>query len=193
MMPSEFFILVSDGIKPTENRHEGISPVCYNPAPQHKLIARRKWDDPTSPAVYMKIGERSTANHEHRDAGTFQLFYNGMLSIDSGHYTLYGTASHANQQSTLAPNGILIKYPSLDNGDSYYGSQRKMREARTNAEWLAEEGYRIGIPEGVSYGVKDGICDYAYLAGNIAPAYDLQKELDYLSRRMLSMLVSVST
>ena len=187
MMPSEFFILVSDGIKPAGDRHEGLSPVCYNCEPQHKLIARRKWDDATSPAVFMKSGERTTANHEHRDAGTFQLFYKGMLSIDSGHYTLYGTASHANQQSTLAHNGILIKNPALDNGDSYHGSQRKMKETRTNASWLADEGYKIGIPEGVSYSVKDGACEYAYLAGNNAPAYDKETGIEYLSRRMLSL------
>jgi len=187
MMPSEFFILVSDGLLPAENRHEGVSPVCYNGDPQHKLIARRGWDDPSSPAVYMKSGVRSTANHEHRDAGSFQLFYRGMLSIDSGHYSLYGTAAHANQQSTIAHNGILIRNPALDNGDSYHGSQRKMREARNNAEWLAEDGYRIGIPEGVSYSVKDGVCEYAYLAGNNAPAYDPETGLEYLSRRMLSV------
>ena len=187
MMPSEFFILVADGIKPAEDRHEGVSPVCYNCAPQHKIIARRRWDDETSPAVYMKSGERSTANHEHRDAGSFQLFYKGMLSIDSGHYTLYGTASHANQQSTIAHNGILIKNPALDNGDSYHGSQRKMKETRTNASWLADEGYRIGIPEGVKYEVQDGVCEYAYLAGNNAPAYDKETGIEYLSRRMLAV------
>ena len=187
MMPSEFFILVADGLKPADDRHAGLSPVCYNCAPQHKIIARRRWDDETSPAVYMKSGERSTANHEHRDAGSFQLFYKGMLSIDSGHYTLYGTASHANQQSTLAHNGILIKVPELDNGDSYHGSQRKMKETRTNASWLAEEGYRIGIPEGVKYEVQNGVCEYAYLAGNNAPAYDLEREVEYLSRRMLAV------
>ena len=187
MMPSEFFILISDGLPLSENRHEGVSPVCYNCDPQHKLIARRRWDDKDSPAVYMKSGVRSTANHEHRDAGTFQLFYRGMLSIDSGHYSLYGTAAHANQQSTIAHNGILIRNAALDNGDSYHGSQRKMREARSNKEWLAEDGYIIGIPEGVSCSVKDGVCEYAYLAGNNAPAYDPETGLEYLSRRMLSI------
>ena len=62
-----------------------------------------------------------------------------------------------------------------------------MKETRTNASWLAEEGYRIGIPEGVSYSVKDGVCEYAYLAGNNAPAYDKETGIEYLSRRMLSV------
>ncbi len=186
MTASEVIIALSDGLKPADNRHEGVSPVCYNCQPQHKLIARSAWDDPDAPVVYMKIGERTTANHEHRDAGAFQIFYKGMLSVDSGGgYSYYGTSAHFGQLSTMAHNSILVQ--TRTDGGFSDGNQRGMPEAINNTAWLENDGYKIAYGEGVSYSVKDGKCEYAYAAGNIAPAYNTDTEVEYLSRRMLSV------
>lgn len=189
MPPSDTFIILSDGLEPAENRHEGVSPVSYNCEPQYKIIAREMWDKENSPVVFMKAGCRTTANHDHRDAGTFQIFYRGMLSVDSGGgYHGYGTSAHVTQLATLAHNGILIRYPGDPNAESsVYGGQRGMAESPNKEHWLSSSCYDTANTEGVSFEVKDGACSYAYIASDIAPAYNKETELDYLSRRMLSV------
>ncbi len=182
---SEFFILLSTldgGIVPAD-RHEGYSPVLYNGSPVHKMIARGAWDDPDAPAVYMKAGERTTANHEHKDMGTFQIFYKGLLTRDSGVYDSYGSPYST---GTIAHNGVTVFNPQKAEG-WYSGSQRGMREAPTLEAWLENECYHTGDPEGAAYALKaDGKhADFAYIASNIAPAYD--EDVEYLSRRMLSV------
>ena len=70
-------------------------------------------------------------------------------------------------------------------GGWYSGSQRGISEAADIECWLTRDRYRVAEPEGAAYSVKDGRCEYAYTASNIAPAYD--EDVDYLSRRMLSI------
>ena len=170
-------------IIPPENRHEGFSPLHYRPVFQNKMLVRREWDNPDSPAVYMKIGARSTGSHEHADAGTFQLFYKDHLTHDSGIYDWCGCLYSS---GTVSHNGVTVFNPEKAGtlGDRYAGGQRFTYYAETLDEWLSEK-YHVGDAEGASYALKDGKTDYAYIAGNIAPAYD--GDVEYLSRRMLSI------
>ena len=182
----EFFIYASEVIDlvPASNRHEGYAPVCYNTPYAGKMIARRAWDDETSPAVYMKAGERSTANHEHKDAGTFQIFYRDMLVRDSGIYDSYGSPYST---GTIGHNGVTVFNPAKANtlGGWYSGGQRGIGEAGNLEEWLTRKRHHVADKEGASYSIKDGVTEYAYIASNIAPAYD--EDVEYLSRRMLSI------
>ena len=190
--PAQMFILFSHGIEPADDRHEGYLPVCYNPAPLYQMIARTRWDDPEGVAVYMKGGVRSTANHEHRDAGSFQIFYKGFLTLDSGRYAGYGSAHHSGyHKATISHNSVLVYYPELSETEKgwYSGGQRGIPETRTKTLWLENPAYDIGISEGSKFALKDdGVStDYAYIATNIAPAYDTENQVSYLSRRMLSV------
>jgi len=190
--PAQMFILFSHGVEPADDRHEGYLPVCYNPAPLYQMIARSRWDDPEGVAVYMKGGVRSTANHEHRDAGSFQIFYKGFLTLDSGRYAGYGSAHHSGyHKATISHNSVLVFYPELAEIEKgwYSGGQRAIGETRTKAAWLESPAYDIGVEEGNKFALKaDGVStDYAYLATNIAPAYDTENQVSYLSRRMLSI------
>ncbi len=190
--PAQMFILFSHGVEPADDRHEGYSPVCYNHAPLYQMIARTRWGDTEGAAVYMKGGVRSTANHEHRDAGSFQIFYKGFLTLDSGRYAGYGSAHHSGyHKATISHNSILVFYPELAETEKgwYCGGQRAIGETKNKTTWLENPAYDIGIPEGVKFALKDdGVStDYAYIATNIAPAYDMENGVSYLSRRMLSV------
>ena len=190
--PSEMFILFSHGVEPGEDRHEGYLPVCYNPAPLYQMIARTRWDDVDGAAVYMKGGVRSTANHEHRDAGSFQIFYKGFLTLDSGRYAGYGSEHHAAyHKATISHNSILVYYPELAETEKgwYSGGQRAIPEVKNKEIWLESKAHDIGIAEGAKFALKDdGVStDYAYIATNIAPAYDTENQVSYISRRMLSV------
>ena len=50
------------------------------------MVARTGWDD-RSVIAEMKINEINVTNHQHLDAGAFQIYYQGALAIDSGVYT----------------------------------------------------------------------------------------------------------
>ena len=170
-------------IVPAENRHESLSPIHYSPAGPNRMLARREWDNPDAPAVYMKGGGRSTGSHEHADAGTFQIFYKDLLTQDAGIYDWCGCLYSS---GTVSHNGITVFNPekagTLD--DRYAGGQVFTYNAQTLEDWLSEK-YHTGDSEGASYALKDGKADYAYVASNIAPAYD--GDVEYLSRRMLSI------
>ena len=189
LTPAEIMIILSNGIKPAADRHEGVSPVCYNEAPEFKMIARSRWDDPAAPVVYMKAANRWTANHDHGDAGTFQIFYKGKLSIDSGEYKIYGTVAHKNQQATIAHNGVLIHSPKIAARSNawYTGGQRRSVTPVEFDQWITNDEFKMAEPEGASYAIKDGITEYAYIASDISYAYDKKAEAEYLSRRMLSV------
>ena len=182
----EFFIFVSEilDLVPDSDRHAGYSPVLHNTPYTGKMIARRAWDDPTTPVVYMKSGHRSAANHEHKDAGTFQIFYKDLLARDSGVYDSYGSPYST---GTIGHNGVTVFNPAKADtlGGWYSGGQRGISEALHIEDWLTSDRFRVAEPEGASYSVKDGKTEYAYIASNIAPAYD--EDVEYLSRRMLSI------
>ena len=104
----------------------------YYPNPKIGIIARTSWDDGLkSPAVVaeMKINETYTNGHQHLDAGAFQLYYKGMLAVDSGWYqsssagdpyanegnTVFGTTYFYNyQRRTIAHNCMLVYDPNED-------------------------------------------------------------------------------
>ena len=171
-------------IIPPENRHEGYPPLYYTPLYLNRMIARREWDNPDSPAVYMKAGELTTGIHEHADAGTFQIFYKELLARDSGIYDWCGCLYSS---ATIAHNGVTVFNPEKAEtmGGKYSGSQRYINGVGSLDAWLSMKKHRVAEREGASYALKDGKTDYAYIASNIAPAYD--DDVQYLSRRMLSI------
>jgi heparin/heparan-sulfate lyase len=50
------------------------------------MIARTGWDQ-NAAIVEMKVNEYNFVNHQHLDAGAFQIYYKGPLAIDSGLYS----------------------------------------------------------------------------------------------------------
>ena len=58
----------------------------YFGAPFGWMVARTGWGEDAAIAE-MKINEYNFANHQHLDAGAFQLYYRGALAIDSGLYS----------------------------------------------------------------------------------------------------------
>lgn len=79
------------------------------------MIARTGWDA-KSVIVEMKVNEYNFNNHQHMDAGAFQIYYRGALAIDSGVYTgsagRYGSPHCKNYYwRTIAHNTLLVHDP----------------------------------------------------------------------------------
>ncbi|MCQ2413976.1 MAG: heparinase II/III family protein [Clostridia bacterium] len=189
--PLDYMLVTAMWDKTVENRHEGLPTVLYHGAPIGMVTAREAWDDENAAAVFMKIGERTTANHDHEDAGSFQIFYKGWLTRDGGNYSGYGSDQHYYfHQATVGHNSLLIYDPALkDTCRGWYsGGQKKLREAQSVSEWLTDT-YRTGkvlAHDEVRTGGEYSRPDYVYLDGEITPAYP-KETAEYVRRSMLSV------
>ena len=179
-------------VKPAEDRYEGMDLIQYNGAPLGQYVIRASWNDPASAAVFMRIKERSTTNHEHYDSGTFEIYYKGMLTSDGGMYNNY---SHEHtkyfHKATISHNGLIIYNPSLaSTEDGWYsgGQERFAAESSSLNHWLTND-YDTGTVTGRQHGYVNGDTTkplYAYIAGDITEAYSSQT-VNYVGRRMLTV------
>ena len=184
---AEYLICSSSGLEEAADRHEGMDLILYNGGWLGQIIARNTWAR-SQAAVLMKIGQRTVANHDHYDAGSFQIFYKAMLAGDAGVYDGYGSDHHKYyHQATIAHNSLLIynTSKSLSDGGYYSGGQQRLDDANLS-NWQSS-AYKTGDVTGVSYGYADQsktTPTYAYLAGNIAAAYP-SSTVSEVTRRML--------
>ncbi len=141
------------------------------------MIARTGWDDDAVIAE-MKVNEYNFVNHQHLDAGAFQIYYKGSLAIDSGLYSgsggAYGSDHCKNYYwRTIAHNSLLVYDPAEDFKAAGYGNDGGQRlpnrrsEARTLEVLRApENGYRTG--EVLAHGFGPG---FTLLHGDLTRAY----------------------
>ena len=177
-------IFRSTGVTPDENRYDNIDLICYNGGYMNEMIVHSAFNK-NAASILMKIGGRITANHDHGDAGAFQIYYKGMLAGDTGFYDSYGSDHFKKyHQATIAHNSIVIYRSGTavgqKNGSSY-------TEPTTYDEWMSNY-YHTANLTGVSYGYMDEAKTapkYAYIAGDIAPAY--QGAITKGDRRMLAV------
>jgi heparin/heparan-sulfate lyase len=148
----------------------------YMGTPYGWMVARTGWDADAAIAE-MKVNEYNFANHQHLDAGDFQLYYKGALAIDSGVYEGtgggYGSPHDVNyNKRTIAHNSLLI----YDPAETFTRSRATLRNdggQRLPNGWReprnledVQANYRTG--EVLGHAGNDS---YAYLHGDITRAY----------------------
>ena len=185
--PTIYAVIRGKGVKPTADPYAEMDLVQYNSAPLGQYIVRESWNTADSAAVFMKLKERHTANHEHGDAGAFQIYYKGMLSSESGVYDNYG---HIHTQKfykeSVSHNTLLVRDPRV--GDIYYtGGQRTFTTPLTAEHWLTGD-FATGTITGREHNYFSGTKtpEYAYIGGDITKAYE-STAVDYVGRRMLTV------
>jgi len=151
----------------------------YFGSPMGDMIARTSWQigpDSRAAAVYMRLGEYYFGNHQHRDFGTFQLFYRGPLAIDTGIYwgskeTCYGSPQwRYYYQHTVSHNGLMIFDPATAEQD--YGGQRTKKPRHPNTlEMLKTQDFRWAEVLAHEFGPDTKKPEYSYLAGDITKSY----------------------
>lgn len=153
------------------------------------MIARTSWNN-NSVLAEMKINEYNFSNHQHVDAGTFQIYYKGPLTIDSGAYTGssggYNSAHNKNYfKRTIAHNSLLVYDPDEVFKTMGYGGADKTPFATNDGgqklpgkEWGAPESYadllqnfKTGEVVAQGFGPNVEAPDYTYLKGDITRAY----------------------
>jgi len=155
----------------------------YMGFPYGYMVARTGWDE-NSVIAEMKINEYNFTNHQHLDAGAFQVYHHGSLVMESGLYQGtaggYGSAHDKNYSwRTIAHNSLLIYDPdekfSVKGDYGNEGGQRlpnNRREPATLSILLdPANGYRTGKVIARDFGPDLQTPDYSYLKGDITRAY----------------------
>ena len=155
----------------------------YSGSPFGWTIARTGWDQ-NAVIAEMKVNEYNFVNHQHLDAGAFQIYYKGALAIDSGIYQGgsaggYGSTHCLNYSwRTIAHNSLLVYDPNETFGRRGYGNDGGQRlphgrsEARNLDVLLApENGYRTGKVLAHGFGPDLQTPDFTLLQGDITDAY----------------------
>lgn len=194
MTPSLYGIFLANGYAGEEAKSDfdGLDLVHYYCSPMGQMSVRNSWSQDGA-AVLMRISELSGGNHDHEDAGTFQIYYKGCFTAESGAYGSgagYGTSHHRYwHQATISHNGLLIYNNTLsDTLDGWYsGGQNRHGGVSTVADWLGTDKQKTGRVISHSF-AKDGSgeIEYAYLAGDITQAYS-KETVEKVERRMLAI------
>lgn len=168
----------------------------YFASPDGIMVARTGWDtDPSNPAAVddvvarMKIGELWGANHEHLDAGNFQIYYKGILASESGYYEAYGTRHDGNYNKRSIAHNVLTVYDPTEEFASYRpaintlpasmkkgfndGGQKFPNGGGEPATWdVWQNGnYKTGTVLDHEFGPDPMTPAYSYIRGDITPAY----------------------
>ena len=149
----------------------------YFGSPYGAMVARTGWNmgmDSSDVLAYFKINELTAAGHQHLDAGTFQIYYKGILASETGQYQLYHRDHHKNYtQTSIAHNTLAITSTKNPNGAQLIPTKNGTPNWIPNdlEEWLEDDLYKTGEVTGHEYGPNIYTPEYSYLAGDIAYAY----------------------
>jgi hypothetical protein len=158
----------------------------YFPEPLGAMIARTGWEeglDANTVVAEMKVGVHNFVNHQHLDAGSFQLYFKGPLAAESGIYEggngAYGSEHFKNYyQRTIAHNSMLVydpeekffwhDQPVANDGGQQYPNRG---DETLNLSTFLVNDYRTGEVLAHSVGPDTVKPDYSYLKGELSEAY----------------------
>ena len=180
-------------ISPAKDRYADLDLITYNGAPLGDYLVHSSWNSSDAIIIFTRIRERTTGNHDHADAGTFEIYYKGMLTSDGGSYNNY-SAAHTKyfHQATISHNGLIIYNPgkASEDGGWYSGGQRNVRTSPTDLNaWLTSSQMKTGTVTGHQSAYTDESKTkplYTYSAGDITAAYS-SDTVSYVGRRMLTV------
>ena len=192
-----YLILNDPDLEPTDP-FEGRELVKITKFPGSAIFARSAWNDKNAPAVYMTMPEFYSASHSHAEAGSFQIYYKGMLASDSGYYTTHGIGHHAAYtRQTISSNSILVYNPGfiVEGGwrDHVYSGGQSLRQdiTRIIAPYTLESAMECASMNqltvlGKAADTTDGY-RFSYIAADMTKAYD-EETVDEVTRHMLSVM-----
>lgn len=86
------------------------------------MVARTGWNlgpNPSDVVVEMKGGGYHFGNHQHSDAGSFQIYYRGLQAVDLGQYHFYGTPYDMGFCKRSVSHSMML---ALDPGERFPGT-----------------------------------------------------------------------
>jgi heparin/heparan-sulfate lyase len=189
-----YLILTANDLVPAEDYREKIANVEYHGGFQQQIISRN--DKSHDSVVVLSQGaQHYPGGHTHQNAGSFQIWYKGMLTRDDGLYDAYGSQHHFYyHMSATAHNTLLIYNENLasspvgpSNNTQYYnGGQKYELNIPVNyPTWIANEKFSYGNLIGMQTDDEMNP-SYVYFANDITAAYDVET-VDYVERSTMTL------
>ena len=157
----------------------------YMGFPYGWMVARTGWDE-NSVIAEMKVNVYNFLNHQHHDAGAFQIYYRGPLAVDSGIYEgtdggYLGPHNVNYYKRTIAHNSLLVYDPEemfvtrgFRNVEKVNDGGQRMPNQWVSAgaldDFLAAD-YKTGEVLGHWFGPDRQRPLFSYLKGDITLAY----------------------
>ena len=192
-LEQDFFDLIYRPKNATSSNISSLPLTKYFPQPiGGEMIARTGWDisgaSSNDAIIQMRIGEYYFGNHQHKDFGTFQIYYKGNLTGDSGQYEDRSnptTEGHwrSYYRSTIAHNGLLI----FDPNEQYSGGNWTNTEVDGGMRWplnndvqpdnlnelkKAKNGYQYAQVIAHEIGPDSQKPEYSYISGDLTKGYN---------------------
>ena len=162
-------------VSPADARH----PRAFYFGPYHgSMIARTGWWEDEAAAYWMGGGKHS-GNHQHCDAGAFQIWYRGFLAADIGEYqSSYGNAYDYNiNKRSIAHNMLRVYDPeekfflgkrALDND----GGSRLMPNCPSSVQmYETDPMFDYGTTRSAAIGPDKMRPLYSFMAADLTNAY----------------------
>jgi len=171
--------------------------------PRSEIMARTSWlDGLDSPAVvgYMNMHNRRSGDHDHGEAGSFQIYYKGPLTMPGGVYTgdNWGSAHWSNYLSrSISANTVTVYNPSEtfkygsytatanDGGQMMVANKNSGFVIENLYEFQAENNHRATL-ESHYIGPDDITPAFSYIKGDLTKSYSPEKMESY-KRSMVFM------
>ena len=160
----------------------------YFPMPSPAMTARSGWGfgKASDPVVVEMIGAGyQFNNHQHMDAGSFQIYHRGLLAADLGQYhgRYYGSEYDMNfNKQSISHNLLLVRDPQVKPAwprrpgtatFDFVGGQvwpNGGREADT-LDIVLKKGYRTGDTVAHAFGPNEKLPLYSHLKCDLSQAY----------------------
>ena len=180
------FLLLNDPALKENYATKDLPLTHYFEFPLGSMIARSGWGTgrtANTAVVEMKGAGYLFNNHQHPDAGAFQIYYKGPLAIDPGQYGKYGTPYDwcFNKQS-ISHNVVRVydpneKFPNMCVNDGGQRHPANMSESNYLSD-LLKNGYEVGSTVAHAFGPNKELPLYSHIKGNLKKAYS-DKISDY--------------
>ena len=148
------------------------------------MIARTGWNIGTNIAdvvVEMKGGGYHFGNHQHADAGSFQIYYRGLQAGDLGEYGFYGTPYDSNFNKRSIPHSMMLAVDPDENFNlpTNDGGARNVRSCPTTPEQVIKDPmFANGKVVSASFGPSKQRPFFSYFSVDLKSAYS-RKIQDY--------------
>jgi heparin/heparan-sulfate lyase len=178
-----FFLLINDPTLRAADRRAELPLTRFYPSPLGAMVARTGWNFGLAAddvVVSMLGAGYYYRNHQHLDAGSFQIYYRGLLLADLGLYRGYGNPFDWNfHKSTVSHTAMLIRdperksYPMGPRFSANSGTQETphyIPPASLN-EQLDGDTFRNGDVTARGFGPDAMTPEYAFMTVDLAKSY----------------------
>jgi heparin/heparan-sulfate lyase len=141
------------------------------------MIARTGWNfnkKSNDVVVEMKGGGYNFSNHQHSDAGSFQIYYHGLQAVDLGQYHFYGTPYDYNfNKRSIAHSMMLVMDPqeNFHNRVNDGGTRLVNGSPRTPEQVQKNPKFANGTIISANFGPSSQRPLFSYFSVNLTSAY----------------------